>query len=175
MILVLCREVEFINPFQYKERTKKSGKAWEDIASNLRKHGYDVEKRAVRDKYNKIKDGIQKKNAKELRESGIAPELTNDELEITQIVEDMQEVEKETKEQQGEVRAEEEKKQHDGVEMRQRALETFTETNKRYWKVCISEERDYTVILHIGVSGEGRKVGSWRLKIFHDFMKAYVI
>ena len=134
MTLVLCREVEYINPFQFKERTKERGKAWEEVAVNLRKHGYEVSKRAVRDKYRAVKEAIQKKNSRELRESGIAPELTQEERELTQIVEDLQEVEKDTKEQQGEQQTEEAKKQLDGVEMRQRALETFTETNKRYFR-----------------------------------------
>ena len=132
MTLVLCREVEFTNAFQFKERTKERGTAWEEVALNLRKHGYEVSKRAVRDKYRAVKEAVQKKNSRELRQCGIAPEPTNEELELTQIVEDLQEVEKEMKEQQGEQQAEEAKKHADGIEMRQRALETFTETNKRY-------------------------------------------
>ena len=36
------------------------------------------------------------------------------------------------KDQQGEQQAEEAKKQLDGVKMRQRTLETFSETNRRY-------------------------------------------
>ncbi|XP_033110191.1 uncharacterized protein LOC117111389 [Anneissia japonica] len=38
MSLILCREVDYVNPFKYKERTKERGKAWEDIATNLRRH-----------------------------------------------------------------------------------------------------------------------------------------
>ena len=131
MVLVLCREVEFVNPFQYKGRTSKSGAAWEEVAENLRKHGYQVDRRGCREKFQKVKDTIKKRNAKELKESGIAPELTDEDAEITKIVEDIEEHEKEAKEQQGEVAAEENKKHLDGVEMRKRALETFSETNKR--------------------------------------------
>ena len=102
------------------------------MAGNLQKHGYDVTKRAVRDKYKAVKEAVQKKNSKELRESGIAPKPTDEVRELTQIVEGLQEVEQEMKDQQGEQQAEEAKKQLDGVKMRQRTLETFSETNRRY-------------------------------------------
>ncbi|XP_033097635.1 vicilin-like seed storage protein At2g18540 [Anneissia japonica] len=133
MSLILCREVDYVNPFKYKERTKERGKAWEDIATNLRRHGYDVTKRSVRDKYKTIKETVTKRNSKELKESGIAPELTDEQMEVTQIIEDLVEVEKDTKEH----HTEEDKKQVDGVEMRNRALESFTETSKR-----IKSEKD---------------------------------
>lgn len=129
MNVVLCREVEYVNPFKFKERTKERGKAWEEAASNLKKHGYEITKRSVRDRYKNLKETVTKRNGKELKESGISPYLTDWQLEVTQIVEDLVEVEKETKEQQND----EVKKQLpvDGVEMRKRALESFTETNKR--------------------------------------------
>lgn len=66
----------------------------------MSKHGHKVTKRAVRDKYKAVKDVIVKRNAKKLKESGIAHELTEVETEITYIIEDLTEVEKETKERQ---------------------------------------------------------------------------
>ena len=131
MVLLLCREVDYINPYQYKGRTARSGAAWEQVAVNLRHHGFQVEKRGCQEKFKKLKETIKKRNAKELRESGIAPELTEEEQEITKVVEDMEESEKEAKEFQGEAAAEETKKHLTGVEMRKRAMETFSETNKR--------------------------------------------
>ena len=131
MCVKLCREVDFVNPFQYRPRTKESSKAWEEVTSNLQNHGLAVTKRAVRDKFYKLKDGISKKNRNEEKASGIAPELTDTQLELTQIIEDLTEVENESKESQAQQQQKEEKKQLDGVEMRKRALETFTETNKR--------------------------------------------
>lgn len=127
MNVTLCREVEFLNPFQYKDRTRERGKVWEDVATKLQGHGIDVSRRAVRDRYNTIKDNIKRKNNLEMKQSGIAPELTPSETEVTQIVESLVEVEADTKEQE----TEEEKKKVDGVEIRKRALESFTETRKR--------------------------------------------
>ena len=113
-------EVECLNPYQYKERTKERGKAWDEVASNLQKHGFEVTKRAVRDKFKTIKDVVSKRNSQEQMESGIAPELTGVKLEVTQMVEDLIDVEHDTKE-----RQKEEKKKTDGVEMRKRALENY--------------------------------------------------
>ncbi|XP_072173909.1 uncharacterized protein [Diadema setosum] len=131
MCLMLCREVDFINPFKHKQRTKESSKAWEDITSNLKKHGLNVTKRAVRDKYYKLKENVMKKNKTEEKSSGIAPEHNDTEAELTQIIEELTEVENDSKELLTQKQQQEEKKQLDGVEMRKRALESFTETNKR--------------------------------------------
>lgn len=98
----------------------------------MTKHGHRVTKRAVRDKYKAVKDVIAKRNTRELNESGIAPELTEVETEITHIIEDLTEVE-ETKERQSVKDCDEAKKKNDGKELRKRALETFAETNKRYY------------------------------------------
>ena len=73
---MLCREVEFLNPFQFKDRTRERGKVWDDVASKLQEHGLDVSRRAVRDRYNLIKDNIKKRNNLEKRQSGIAPEMS---------------------------------------------------------------------------------------------------
>ena len=132
MCVMLCREVDFVNPFQYKQRTQESSKAWDEVTANLQKHGLTVNKRAVRDKYYKLKDSVIKKNRSEEKASGIAPELTGTQAELTQIIEDLTEVENDSKEILTQQQQKEEKKQLDGVEMRKRALETFTETNKRY-------------------------------------------
>ncbi|XP_063962162.1 uncharacterized protein LOC135155822 [Lytechinus pictus] len=42
---MLCREVELLNPFQHRDRTKERGKVWEQVAQNLGKHGLAVSKR----------------------------------------------------------------------------------------------------------------------------------
>ena len=127
MNVLLCREVEFINPFKHKERTKERGRAWEEVAFKLQSYGHDVTRRSVRDRYKTIKDSVTRRNNLEKKQSGIAPEVTDEDAEITQIVEDLVEIETDTKEQQ----SEEEKKQLDGVDIRKRALESFTETKKR--------------------------------------------
>ena len=81
MNVARCREVEYINPFKFKERTKERGEAWEDVAANLKKHGFEVTKRSVRDKYKSLKDSVTKRNSKELKESGISPEFTDEQSE----------------------------------------------------------------------------------------------
>ena len=79
---------------------------WEHVATKLQEHGLDVSRRSVRDRYNLIKDNIKRKNNLEMKQSGIAPEMTPSETEMTQIVESLVEVEADTKEQE----TEEEKK-----------------------------------------------------------------
>ena len=82
MNVILCREIDFINPYKNKERTKERGQTWAEIAGNLRKHGFDVTKRLVRDKYKSLKDSVKRRNRQEERASGIAPELTDKEAEV---------------------------------------------------------------------------------------------
>ena len=133
MNVALCREAGFINPFQYRERTKERGQAWDTIAVNLQKHGFNVTKRSVRDRYKLLKEQVLKRNREEAKASGIAPELTGAEAEVIEVIEDLLEVENDTKGQQAEIQLDEKKKELDGVEMRKRCLETFSETNKRYY------------------------------------------
>ena len=127
MNVMPCREVEFLNPFQFKDRTRERGKVWDDVVSKLQEHGLDVSRRSVRDRYNLINNNIKRRNNLEKRQSGIAPEMSEAETEMTQIVEGMVEIKAETKEQE----SEEEKKKLDGGEIRKLALESFTETSKR--------------------------------------------
>ena len=67
MEVMLLREVNVINPLAFKERTNERGKAWDEVAANMSKHGHRVIKQAVRDKYKAVKDVIVKRNARELR------------------------------------------------------------------------------------------------------------
>ncbi|XP_072167922.1 uncharacterized protein [Diadema setosum] len=60
MAVLLCREIESVNPFQYTVRTKERGQSWEDIAANIRKQGHRVTKRGVRDKYHSLKELLKK-------------------------------------------------------------------------------------------------------------------
>lgn len=75
---------------------------WEEVATKLQEHGLDVSRRSVHDRYNLIKDNIKRKNKLEKRQSGIAPEMTPSETEMTQIVESLVEVEANMKEQETE-------------------------------------------------------------------------
>lgn len=115
---MLCREVEFLNPFQHRDRTRERGKVWDEVASKLQEHGLDVSRRSVRDRYNLIKDNFKKKKQSRETAKWIAPEMSEAETEITQIIKGMVEIEADMKE-------------LDGVEIRKRALESFTETRKR--------------------------------------------
>ncbi|KAJ8036267.1 hypothetical protein HOLleu_20188 [Holothuria leucospilota] len=133
MNVTLCKEVDLINPFQYKERTKERGQAWDTIADNLQKLKYCVTKWSVRDRYKLLKDQVLKKNREDAKASGISTDEVSNKPELTQIIEELVEVEKERREQQTEIREKEEKKEQDGAEMRRRALESFAETSKRYF------------------------------------------
>ena len=130
--VVLCREVALVNPFQHKQRTKESSKAWDTITAGLVRQGHHVTKRAVREHFYRVKDSITKRNRVEEAASGISPELSDTQLEVTNLVEDLTDLENEAKLQQQQQQQKEEKKAMDGIEIRNRAMETYKETAKRY-------------------------------------------
>ena len=77
--VILCREVLLTEPYRKKERTVQRAQAWEKVAQNLNKIDYPsfkVDKRSVREHFNKIVEKFKKKTNQELRASGICPEVT---------------------------------------------------------------------------------------------------
>ena len=79
-------DVASINLFSYKKGLKERGKCWIEVADLLVKQGFKVDQRAVRDHYTTLQN---KNNSEERKASGIAPELTPTQAEITNILEDL--------------------------------------------------------------------------------------
>ena len=76
--LALLVEVASVNPFTYKKGSNERGKCWTE-----------VDQRAVRDRYTTLQNKNNKNNTEERKASGIAPELTPTQAEITNILEDL--------------------------------------------------------------------------------------
>lgn len=127
--LALLIEIGSINPFACRRGSKERGKRWTEVAELLAKQGFKVDQRAVRDRYTLLNNRNKQNNSKERKESGIAPEVTPTQAEITTIIEDLaqQDADSETIVEKND----EEQKKVDGIEMRKRLVETFAETNKR--------------------------------------------
>ena len=64
--------------FLYRKSSIEQGKVWDNIADKLNALGYpkfQVTKRYIRDKLNKLIQWYKKRNCDELNESGIDPDL----------------------------------------------------------------------------------------------------
>ena len=93
--VLLCREVLFQKPYQYKAGSKESGDAWRRIASNLNQNYGDTfgqqTQKSVRDHFNLLRDKRKQQVASENRASVI--EVITEELDILldEILEEIQE------------------------------------------------------------------------------------
>ena len=91
-----------------------------------------VDQQAVRDRYANLQQKNKRKNAEEKRSSGISPEETPRQAEITSQLEEMAALEEDME---AGVKMDEsqkdEQKRIDSLEMRKRLVETFAESSKR--------------------------------------------
>ena len=90
--LALCRELLVTNPFQEKYKTTKRAKLWDEAAANLAQTSAppfkkSLDRRAVQERYRLLTEKFQKKMAKERRESGSNPTMT----ELDALVEELEE------------------------------------------------------------------------------------
>ncbi|PIK45664.1 putative PERQ amino acid-rich with GYF domain-containing protein 2-like [Apostichopus japonicus] len=87
--IILCKEVALQNPFQFRRGSLERGKVWSGVATELRKQSFKVDQRAVRDRYNSLKNKVQKNNSQDKRASGISPEETESQRELRVLLEDL--------------------------------------------------------------------------------------
>ncbi|XP_031570247.1 LOW QUALITY PROTEIN: uncharacterized protein DDB_G0285291-like [Actinia tenebrosa] len=133
----LCKQILLIEPFQYRARTIRSGSAWSKIAiefNQMTSLHFDrlLDNRAVRDRFNTIKDNFKGKVRAEEIASGISPpELTPTENAIEDIIEREKEAECMFCIEDAENSKSVEKQIQTGEEMRLQSLETFAETRKQ--------------------------------------------
>ena len=126
---LLIREMFVYEPWQCTKGTEERGNCWGMIADSLNRiEGFDVEKRSVRDRYNTLETNFKRKmNVLEKATGDAPPEESQFEIGMRDIIErfrEKEEMDKATK--QEKVVALEK-----GVEMRNRALETWKETRSR--------------------------------------------
>ena len=132
--LLLCREVLFIKPYQYKPGTKESGSSWNLVSEDLNSTQdliFSTTQKSVRDRFRLLVDKHKKKMRDEEASSGLQFEETeldnllqniNDEMKVY-----LEKYETLTKEKQTEKQQELQKAE----EVRDKAMESFSETNKR--------------------------------------------
>jgi vacuolar-type H+-ATPase subunit I/STV1 len=129
-----CKEIVASKLFETKKRSIERAQVWEAIAKKLQKIEYPkfkVEQRSVRDRLNKLIKQFRRKDDDGRRASGISPELT----ELDTLLEEICEKE-EASETLAADMAEKEKRRLEGdqiaaQEMRKRAMESLSETQKR--------------------------------------------
>ncbi|XP_033096684.1 stress response protein NST1-like [Anneissia japonica] len=134
----LLREMAVTNPFMHKKGTRERGRLWENVGENLNKiDGYKVDQRSVRERWAKLRKNLLKKNANEIKASGISPEMSESDVLVEELINQEDDAEK------IELKNDEEKKKQDGIAMRKQAMETFAETKKRKKEESTdSEEKD---------------------------------
>ena len=126
--ILLCREMLVVEPYQFKEKTKDRGSAWTQISENLNKvTGFNVNIRAVPERFQLLEKKYKKKNSEELKASGINTEESELDVLLEEIINRMKEI---TFSNTHETKKDEADKEL-GEEIRLQALETFAETHKR--------------------------------------------
>ena len=121
--VLLCRELLVLEPYKFKEKTRERGNAWALVSENLNLiAGFSVNMRAVRERFKLLETKYKRKNNEELKATGISPEVSELDVLLEEIISRMKDDDNKKKEQ-------DEKKL--GEEIRQQALETYAETQKR--------------------------------------------
>lgn len=87
--IVLCKEIIFVNPYSAKKNSVQRSALWQKIADNLnsvKQPHFIVDKRAVWDHIGILLQRFKKQGAQELKESLIAPERTELDAAVEQII-----------------------------------------------------------------------------------------
>ena len=129
--VLLAKEVLYLEPFQFKERTAQSVQAWQDLVNNLMKNytgKFDkLTSRGAKDHIALLIKNHKKKNADELKASGISPEQSELDTILEEIIERMEanvaEIEKDNERKKREVAM--------AKDIRLKAMEALSQTKKR--------------------------------------------
>ena len=124
-----------MKPYQYKSGSPQSGNAWTDIASDLcavKEITFNVNQKSVRDRYRLLIEKHKKKmRAQEGVSGSSAVETELDQL-LQNIMEESQEASENYDKQTKEKQEKDLKQRKDAEEVRQRALESLAQTEKRH-------------------------------------------
>ncbi|XP_065065313.1 golgin subfamily A member 6-like protein 2 [Rhopilema esculentum] len=132
--VLLCREILAEEPYQNKHGSKERGKCWDKIADALNgveRPKFNVDQRAVRDRFVKLERGFRRRINEEMRASGVAPEPS----ELDEAMEDI--LERKDSAEQQQAKCDDGKRQATGAEkemaqaVRKRAMESLSETKAR--------------------------------------------
>ncbi|XP_066925215.1 uncharacterized protein [Clytia hemisphaerica] len=131
--IMLLREVLVSQPHQFKEKTPKRGEKWQQIADNLNKSDQFNNKastRAVREKTNALIHAFRQTQRAELAATGISPDPTEKEVLCEEICLQIDEFTRILAES-GKAAKDVEKDKLLGEDIRQKAMESQSQTLKR--------------------------------------------
>jgi len=128
--VLLCREVVNVEPHKFKEKTKERGQCWTRICNDLLllPDFQSLTARAVREKTAVLLDLFYVKDRADLAATGINPEVSELDVLLEEIAARKEEF---SKHYNNENKEKEQQEKISGEDIRQKALETFGETNKR--------------------------------------------
>lgn len=130
--VLLCREILVSQPFKFKERTVEGGKIWDEIANRLNNYQtlkFRVNKRSVRERFKLMKEKFKRKIQDEEKASGIDVEPAS---ELEQALEDICALEESLPEEvMDSKQAKAEANKLKAEEIRQKAMESFGQTEAR--------------------------------------------
>ena len=132
---LLVREILVVEPYQYPTKSKERGNAWTAIATNLQQMlepGSQVSQRSARDRFNLLVTKHKTKQRVEVAAaSGISPEVTELDLALDDILERVAEASAAQEQVAEEKKYIDQLDKQNAEELRQRSLETFSESRKR--------------------------------------------
>ena len=147
---VLLREILAAELFKYKPRTQQRSNLWNSIVDHLndaKNPGFSVTQRAVKDKFNLLKDKFIAKKKEQDKASGIDVEVTEIDVLLEEIIDKEKYYELECKDKDEEQERKIEKSKATAAGMRQKAMESLGESLKRNRsdsEDSVSEERHKT-------------------------------
>ena len=134
--VLLCREILSKNPFASKKSSPQRGQLWLEVAENLaqiREPNFktDLDRRAVRDRYNLLSSKLRKKLKYEEKASGIETNISEVELLLEQLIEyeDAAEALQKANAEENKNKAMEDRE--NAQDMRLKAMEKLAETKRR--------------------------------------------
>ena len=131
--VIFCREILVSNLFNTKKSSTERGKVWESLADKLcdiRQPSFRVDQRSVRDHYKKLISKYKRKVREELNASGTSQEQSELDVMLEEIVE-REEISEAEKENDNENRKKMEADRLAADDVRRKAMETLSETQKR--------------------------------------------
>jgi len=127
--VTIVKEVLQINPFQKRKGTIERAKLWEEAAEKLKKFNRleGCSGRYIRERYQTLAERYKRKNAKELKASGISPEYN----ELDNLMQDVFDLERDSIELHEEEQQKKKQNEERSQNFRKRCLESMKETMDR--------------------------------------------
>ena len=132
--IVFVREILHIQPWIHRHGSVERGQSWEEIAAvlnSLEDLFFKVTPRSVRDRYSLLVKKFKAKRRAEDKASGIAPEHSELDDALLDLIERFEEADSQRTKASAEKKSKQEEEYSQAQDMRNASLETFGETRKR--------------------------------------------